>query len=201
MFKETPATNKSINRRRTVFGVGINDAKYMVAMNIDGKRLLCPFYRKWQNMLQRCYDRIFHLKQPSYAECTVCDEWLTFSNFKGWMKSHDWEDKELDKDLLSQGNKVYSPETCIFITRRINSLMNYGSNTRGKHCRGVTYCKVNKRYFARLHNQEGLKEFLGYYDSEKLAYNAYKKCKYELLALIAENEGEPIKTALLNYRI
>lgn len=30
----------------------------------------------------------------------MADEWNTFSNFKNWMEKQNWEDKQLDKDII-----------------------------------------------------------------------------------------------------
>ncbi len=58
-----------------------------------------------------------------YANVEVCEEWHDRAVFTKWMKSREWEDCELDKDLLEPGNKVYSPHTCCFIPGSINSLI------------------------------------------------------------------------------
>lgn len=103
---------------RKVQGVGIMDADYIVDVREywveNGKRKSrlvwsCPFHRKWSDMLVRCYSPKRLEYRQSYAGCYVCDEWLTFSNFKSWMEKQDWEGKHLDKDLLQTGSKVYSP--------------------------------------------------------------------------------------------
>ena len=39
------------------------------------------------------------------------------------MESQEWEGKQLDKDIVIPGNKVYSPDACIFVDKRINNLM------------------------------------------------------------------------------
>ena len=41
--------------------------------------------------------------------------------FKDWMENQDWEGNQLDKDLLFEGNKVYGPKTCVFVTRMVNN--------------------------------------------------------------------------------
>lgn len=77
-------------------------------------------YIKWKNMIQRCYDKKVHKKyKPEYKDKSVCEEWLNYANFKIWFDEHYVPTKnnqvDLDKDLLVQGNKVYSPETCVFL--------------------------------------------------------------------------------------
>lgn len=119
--------NKAFNKKvKLVCGVGINDADYPVRIRShikqDGTFLdewRCPFYTKWQKMLSRCYGK-YNKSQKfnSYDQVEVCQEWLRFSNFKSWMEKQDWESKELDKDLLSGESKIYSPETCCFISHR-----------------------------------------------------------------------------------
>ena len=52
-------------------------------------------------MLQRCYSPKNHAKNPTYIGCYVAKEWLTFSNFKAWMGSQQWQGMELDKGVIS----------------------------------------------------------------------------------------------------
>ena len=84
-------------------------------------------YYKWKNMVQRCYDKKVHKKyKPEYKDKSVCEEWLNYSNFKIWFDEHYVACKnnqiDLDKDLLVQGNKVYSPETCVFLLHYQNTM-------------------------------------------------------------------------------
>ena len=95
--------------KKLVFGVGINDADYVIDKRINaslpGERRsqkvlwACPYYSRWKDVLSRCYAAYHLLKRPNYFDCTVCEEWLLFSNFKKWMEQQDWEGKQLDKDL------------------------------------------------------------------------------------------------------
>lgn len=106
-----------------VYGFGINDAEYPVNIT-EGEGLKrktvwrCPYYQKWVNML----DRVYGSQRPTYIDVKVCSEWSSFTTFKSWMQTQDWEDKELDKDLLGDG-KLYSPETCYFISKKVNMLL------------------------------------------------------------------------------
>lgn len=113
---------------KLVAGVGVNDADYPVVRfgkDINGKRnreWVCPFYKTWSAMLNRCYQKATNNEYSAYKDTTVCDDWHTFSNFKSWMERQDWEGKELDKDLLTDNNQ-YAPENCIFIPEWMNSLI------------------------------------------------------------------------------
>ena len=126
---------------KLVYGVGVNDADYVVSINetvgyVDGKRKeklvwICPFYRTWKGMLGRGYSEKLKLKYPSYKDVTVCEEWHLFSTFRAWMDQQDWEGLQLDKDLLVKGNKIYSPETCLFVSGQVNNFVLERGASRG----------------------------------------------------------------------
>src|SRR3990167_2578559 len=103
-------------KNKLVFGVGVNDADYPVVEHatIGGRRRTvgaCPIYTVWHSMLRRCFSTVLHAKSPSYINCTIDPNWLTFSVFRQWMLTQDWGGKVLDKDILAEGNKNYSPDT------------------------------------------------------------------------------------------
>ena len=100
-----------------VFGVGYIGAGEHTTY-ID--RTKTPQYKTWQNMLQRCYDEKTQKRNPSYKGCTVCKHWHNFQNFAKWYIENYPEDGrpyQLDKDIKVNGNKVYSPDTCVFVTK------------------------------------------------------------------------------------
>ena len=147
---------------KLVAGVGVNDADYPVVRfgkDINGKRnreWVCPFYKTWAGMLNRCYRKATNNEYSAYADTTVCKEWYTFSNFKSWMEKQDWEGKELDKDLLTDNNQ-YSPKNCIFIPAWLNTFISgerkssrynlvaihedYGKYTSSPRCGDVVYSR------------------------------------------------------------
>ena len=81
-------------------------------------------FRDWKNMMRRCYDP--EPSHKSYADVTVCEEWLNFTNFYHWRLEHDYdldgEDVQLDKDILIPGNRVYGPEGCMIVPASVNRL-------------------------------------------------------------------------------
>lgn len=191
------AGNAISQRRKLVCGVGINDLYHVRGRFVKEKYVKCPFYEKWSNMIIRCYSKN---KRECYKGCTVSDEWLVFSNFRNWMVSQDWENKELDKDILVKGNKLYSPETCIFIDQHINTLLINKGAGRGKYALGVTFCKLNKKFRSSCSKNGKLKS-LGYFKTEKEAHNAYCNYKYQAIKEAPEGQKGPLKNALLNYEI
>lgn len=82
-------------------------------------------YRCWSHMLERCYSEKYHKMRPSYVDCEVCEEWLCYETFEKWYDNNYYElpsgeRVELDKDILVRGNKIYSPQTCVFLPQTIN---------------------------------------------------------------------------------
>lgn len=200
MFITIPADQKSLENRRLIRGVATNDANYQVNPSVNGKKLWCPFYLRWKNMIQRCYSKEYQSRFPTYKGCSVCSEWLLFSNFKRWMKKQDWKGKQLDKDLLIFGNKEYSPDACIFVSVAINSLVLHPSKSKSKYPLGVYKCNSSGLYVAQCKKQNK-PICIGRFKTPELAFDAYKKYKYKLIRDIANQQVEPLKTALLSYRI
>ena len=200
---------KKLGAPRLVFGVGINDADYVVKkMETTGyvngvrkQRLVwtCPYYRVWLNMLQRCYSTKFQEKHPTYEGCSVSEEWLRFSNFRAWMVVQDWEGKQLDKDLLFEGNKVYSKETCVFVTRSVNIFTTDRGASRGEWSIGVNWHKGVNKFVAQVNNPfSKKKEHLGYFTFEPEAHQAWLNRKLELAHLLAaEQTDERVGKALI----
>ena len=102
--------------KRTYEGKG-----YIGTNDVDCKS---PEYLRWTNMIQRCYNKNVHKYKPYYKDKKVCEEWLNFANFRIWYREHIIEGAkvDLDKDILCQGNKVYGPETCVFVEHYINTV-------------------------------------------------------------------------------
>lgn len=181
--------------RKVYGGIAICDADYVVQVKRPDKEFKdkvitvwqCPFYTRWFSMLRRCYSAAYHKRQPTYIGCTVCKEWLLFSSFKAWMETQDWEGKELDKDILVQGNKVYSPETCVFVSRVVNTFVKPFSGNTGEFPRGVYWNKNTKKFIAQCENPFTKKKvFLGCFNNVDEAAIAYSEYKFELAKFLAE---------------
>lgn len=202
--------------KKLVLGVGINDSDYVVQIKEtigyrDGKQickmvLACPYYRTWVSMLSRCYSAKAQERNPTYKNCSVSDEWLTFSVFKSWMQEQDWEGNQLDKDLLVEGNKIYSSATCVFVTQMVNSFTIDSGATRGEWLIGVNWDKGTNKFKSQCNNPFTKKrENLGRFTCEQEAHMAWLKRKLELAHLLAaEQTDERVAKALIlkytNYK-
>jgi len=183
--------------KRMICGIAVNDASYPVKI---GNVVEKP-YKQWAGMIHRCYDK----KEHNYLECSVCTEWLTYSNFKKWFDEHYQVGYDLDKDILIKGNKVYSPETCCFVPQEINKALTKTNAKRGEHPIGVTEsCNKYKKFRAQI-ELENKKVSLGYFHNVEDAFFAYKTAKEEYLKTLAnkwkEHLDPRVYKALCNYQV
>lgn len=183
--------------KRLVYGVGDNDADYPVCVSerAGGKEKIlwfCHFYSIWTCMLARCYSGRYQAKYPTYAGCTVSKEWHSFMAFRSWVSTKCWDGKNLDKDILKPGNKIYSPETCVFVSTALNNFLLDNAGVRGKWPVGVCWSKKNGRFDARCRNPfTGRREHLGYFNCPDMAHEAWRNRKHELALQYAEIQDDP----------
>ena len=137
-------------------------------------------------MLNRCYSG----EKKNYIDCYVCDQWLTFSSFKTWMEKQDWMGKQLDKDILVKNNKVYSPDTCVFVSHKTNSFILESNGNRGNWPIGVSFERRRGKFEAYCSNPENNKKVhLGYFDDCNKAHMAWKAKKLEFAKIIAKEQS------------
>ena len=181
---------------KLVCGVGVNDAGYPVSIYavIHGKQKQlwrCPFYRAWMHMIERCYSAKVHARQPTYAGCSVAPEWHSFSAFREWMAGQPWEGSDLDKDSLVPGNKVYSPDTCVFISHALNKFLNDNAAARGEWPLGVSWHKGRGKFKAQCRNPFAKKnEYLGLFDCPGTAYEVWRARKHQHACRYADQQTD-----------
>lgn len=160
---------------KTVIGVGyIGVGKYAPT---DGRKATIA-YEHWRSMLLRCYCSKTQERCPTYLGYTVCESWFCYQIFAEWFYSSQFHScgYHLDKDVLPNKNKVYSPETCCLIPREINNTFNTNSRNKGKFPQGVQPQKNSKRFSAKV-KVGGYYKYLGVFDTVEAACEAYKNGK------------------------
>ena len=190
------------NRNKLVYGVGVNDADYFVYGTENHKIVWrCPYYRAWKDMLVRAYSDKYKQRQPTYNGVTVCEEWHSFMRFRAWMIQQDWSGKELDKDILVPGNKVYSPNTCVFVDKVVNSFLVDRAADRGEWPLGVYWNEQNQKFMSRCSNPFTKKnEYLGLFQCPNQAHLAWKARKHELACQLADLQTDERVAEALRVR-
>ena len=161
--------------------------------------------RLWNDMNTRCYNEKLHERFPQYKECEVCSEWKNDKNkFFQWVDENYYivgdETMDLDKDILVKGNKIYSPETCVFTPHSINTLFLNGKKNRGDYPLGVHYDKERKKYRAEL-SVNGSRIHLSRWNTEEEAFEEYKRHKQALIIAMADRFKGKIPAHLYNAMI
>lgn len=149
-------------------------------------------YKRWADMISRCYDPYKLLKHPSYIDVTVSSEWHNFQNFAEWYTSRSqykfgWQ---IDKDLLSaEGHKIYSKDTCTLLPAEINGAMIVERvNKTGDMPVGVRIS--GNRYTAQLKAGTPCQVGLGTFDTPEEAFAVYKSAKESYVRSLADKYKE-----------
>ena len=107
-----------------------------------------------------------------------------------------------------QGNIFYSPDTCVFVPKRINSLFTKCDRARGNLPVGVRYRRDTNKYRVECSTQKnGMKHrvSLGQYDTVEEAFKVYKQFKENYIKEVAEEYKHkiPVKLyeALIDYEV
>lgn len=184
-----------------IFGVASNDLESCTNTKI---------YQIWHSMIRRCYSKVYHKSRPAYDDVEVQSSWLKFSNFKRDVESLPFSDYcekygyELDKDILSDGSRMYKMETISFVPKEINSAfikdVRFGKytgwyiNTQGSFAPSVSGIMETHR------KERGFKTA---YRTPEEAFAVYKECKkYQLKVLAEKYKGEidnRVYEKLVNY--
>lgn len=147
--------------------------------------------------------------ESAYVNCSVCDEWLCYLNYKIWFDENYYTvgdiTMNLDKDILIKGNKIYSPNTCVFVPQNINKLFTKSNRTRGELPIGVY--KVNgydDKYSSHFNSCSKLVN-LGTFNTIEEAFGTYKIAKENEIKRIAdEYKGkipQKLYDAMYNYQV
>ncbi len=188
----------------SVYGVGVLGTKYPSRVNgVHTKE-----YKLWTGMLERCYSDAPKKKNPTYIDCEVSDKFKNYEYFYEWCNKQIGfgnEGWQLDKDLLIKGNRVYSENTCVFLPKEINQLLVKCTASRGEYLIGVSWYKTRKAFVARVNKNKGESKYLGLFNTEIEAFNAYKKAKESFVKEQAEKWKSQIDerayNALMNYTV
>jgi hypothetical protein len=149
------------------------DDTWQKSITVAGCQFQTRSYSAWRGLHKRVKNGK-NGKQPAYAKTTICPEWGSYDTFASWCATQPWfylKDYALDSDLLSKGDKRYSPDTCTFLPREINSFIGNCGNTKSALPTGVF--KAGKKFQARADSKH-----LGMFDTIESATAAYRHAKH-----------------------
>lgn len=181
----------------SVFGIGyVGIGKY----NSKNKDI----YERWKAIIQRCYDENSRHLYKSYEGVSMCKEWECLQNFAKWYeenyKPETMQGWALDKDILSEGIKIYSPSTCAFVPPSINNVLVKAEGVNDNNPTGVI--KKRNKYFVCFYKGGEIFHSSGY-DTKEEASECYRfeKDKYirELIEEYKDKLDVRIYNKLINY--
>lgn len=189
-----------------VYGVGYLGAGKYVCRNKTPDGMRTPEYACWESMMKRVYNPQDEVNAIIYQGCTVCEEWHNFQNFAEWCQTQVSFGKQgfhLDKDILVKGNREYSPSSCRFVPKHINSAVTGMKIFNTSGFAGVEESSTGNYSSSITMNSVGI--HLGTFDTKEKAYLLYKNIKEAYIRSLAEiyksELSEDIYCALKNWSV
>lgn len=154
--------------------------RWMTQLKIDQKTYFTKSGLVWRNMLARTRTgSAAQIDHPSYIGCSISKNFKDFQFFTEWHINQigfDQENYHIDKDILFEGNKLYSENTCVLIPAELNTFFNSHKMGRGLYPQGVSYHSQSNKYLARI-NISGRNKNLGSFKTPEEAFEIYKIAK------------------------
>lgn len=177
-------------------------------------------YRIYNGILARCCSAEAKRISPHYERATIYEGWKKDAElFVEWYESNYYdcmgESMQVDKDLLSSGNKEYAPDKCCILPATLNGMLANSKKHRAAIYNdsenlpfGVAYDKYRKKYFSRAHMNlqlGGEAIIFGYHDTPEEAFEEYKKHKEAYILVMADRYKnyipDKIYNALLKFEV
>lgn len=184
--------------RRSVYGVGY------VGVGRFGEGKSKIIYRAWLGMLRRCYDDTWQKSHPSYIGCSVDNKWHDLQAFGAWAEERVFDGCQLDKDIITDGNRIYSESECSFVPGYINNIILDKSVGTGSYPKGVHFHKGTSKYKAQI-SIDGRPKHIGLYATPEEAHFNYLLHKHDYVLSKAseyrfdDNFDERVYDSLVNY--
>lgn len=99
---------------------------------------------------------------------------------------------QLDKDILVMGNRIYSPETCMFVPCRVNNLLLTRQNFRGEYPLGVyKHGTPTQPFTGRFSSEAQVKS--RQFASVDQAHKFWQQGKIDSILKMADTDKEIVK--------
>ena len=180
---------------RNVEDLKNSDGLWLRSYQVDGYQHHTRAGCIWSEMKKRTTEGSHAQKiNPQYVGSLVLFE--GFQYFAEWCQNQiGYTNKEiggkfwsLDKDILIQGNKHYSPTACVFVTSAVNSLLTDSRSARGKYPIGVDFRSNINKYRARCADGNKISKYLGVYRTPEEAHRAWQVGKIETIEYVITSD-------------
>lgn len=165
----------------TTFSRTIEPRVYERTVTLSGQR--------WESINKRCQvggDQ--QTKYPRYEGTT--NLFPDFQEFVEWSKGEvGYNLREnvgmqswaycIEKDILGNGSKVYSPETCLFVPNAVNIFLTARNASRGDYPIGVAWKEKNKKFQAQVRDRSGSR-YLGLHSDPMEGHRAWQQGKIDV---------------------
>lgn len=162
---------------------------YKRSINVGGYVFKTRLGALYNDMKSRCLiGGSVQKNSPHYLGTTMCDEWArSFDSFASWASTqigmYQVDEMgnlfEIDKDLLGEGMKHYSPSTCTMLPKALNVALATNDS--------VGYYKTSSGKYQVKVGKFGKSVHIGVYDTEKKAKAAYRKARKAYIRELAKN--------------
>lgn len=158
---------------------------------------------KYSNMRCRCIVGGLHQSnKPSYIGCK--SDFASFQDFTNWHVDQIGYNLgfELDKDLLTKGNKIYSKDTCILLPGCLNVFFASRQSKSSPLPAGV---RTHGTKYRSAISRHGKPSHIGVFNTPEEAFNVYKIAKESQARVLAEKWKSQIDPrayeALMSYEV
>lgn len=145
--------------------------------------------QRWQSIDKRCQvggDQ--QTKYPRYEGTT--NLFPDFQEFVEWSKGEVGYDLRepvgkqswaycIEKDILGNGSKVYSPETCLYVPNAVNIFLTARNASRGAYPIGAAWKEKNKKFQAQVRDRN-TSRYLGLHSDPMDAHRAWQLGKIDI---------------------
>lgn len=137
-------------------------------------------YVHWCAMNDRCTD--LSDRKPAYIDCDIHPNFKDFQFFANWCQTQIGFGRAgyaLDKDILIPNNKVYGPDTCVFVPQSLNNLLITRRRNKGGWPTGVSF-DTNTSSLKKFKSEcaiSGRSKTLGRFNTPEEAYAVYLVAK------------------------
>lgn len=159
--------------------------------------------RIYSDMMARCGN----VNYENYCDFKVCEEWKNDRNsFYEWcfkkLYNCEIDTLELDKDLFSKGEKIYSPDTCCFLPKKINIAITCKCTKSSMLPTGISIY-YSGGYIATVQNgsRRVSKTFRNLDDACEFYVSTKERYIREMAGFYKEYLPERIYNALMEYKV